>query len=173
MIITEEELRQEWQNGRGRIPTYPPGTRFTPSALDFLKVREPGAIQASAPPRACLAATDSSRRELKAVPGQRLVYTALDVPDLLSGGGGTLVVHPSVTITHAGLEKLRNAGVRVVPYVESASTVVEAVPAAAEPRMGKEETLFRTVKEAVLARLGKPVDPAVLDAVLLKVLAAL
>jgi len=174
MIVTEEELRQEWQNGRGRIPSYPPGTRFTPSAMDFLKGREPGVVQAGADPKACPASAEASRRELKAPPGQRLVFTALDVPELLSGGGGTLVVHPSVTVTHAALEKLRNAGIRVVPYVENASTPVEALSAVAgNPKSDQDKELFRKVKEAVLARLGRPVDPAVLDAVLRKVLAAL
>jgi DNA-directed RNA polymerase specialized sigma24 family protein len=80
------------------------------------------------------------------------------------------VVHPSVTVTHAALELLRKAGVRVIPYVESAGAAPEA-PAPA-PKGTDEETL-RKVKEAVLARLGKPVDPAVLDAVLRRVLAAL
>jgi hypothetical protein len=170
MIITEDELRQEWQNGRGRIPTYPPGTRFTPSAQDFLNVRGPNIIQASAAPKTCPAQSEGARRELKAPLGQRLIFTASEVPELLAGGGTTFVVHPSVTVTHTALEKLRNAGVRIVPYVESASSIEEVPPGvAASP----DEDLFRKVRDGVLARLGKPVDHAVLDAVLRKVLAAL
>jgi hypothetical protein len=169
MVITEEELRQAWQNGRGQIPTFPPGTRFTPAALDFLKVRQPGLVQAcaAAPPLA----PSGPRRVLQAAKGQRQIFTAVDVPELLAGAGTTLVVHPSVTVTHAALELLRKAGVRVIPYVEPAGAAAEPVPAA-PPRPGDDETL-RKVKEAVLARLGRPVDPAVLDAVLKRVLAAL
>jgi len=172
MVITEEELRQAWQNGRGQIPGFPPGTRFTPAAMDFLKTRQPDLLQAcaAAPPLA----PSGPRRVLQAPKGQRLIFTAVDVPELLAGAGATLVVHPTVTVTHAALELLRKAGVRVIPYVESAGAAPElpAPAPAATPGTTDEETL-RKVKEAVLARLGKPVDPAVLDAVLRRVLAAL
>ncbi len=166
MVITEEELRQAWQNGRGRIPSFPPGTRFTPAALDFLKVREPGVLQACAPAPAPVR-TSAERRVLQAPKGQRLIFTAADVAELMAGAA-VLVVHPSVTVTHAALELLRKAGVRVIPYVEPACAAPEVpIPAAAD-----DETL-RKVRQAVLARLDKPVDPAVLDAVLKRVLAAL
>jgi ethanolamine utilization cobalamin adenosyltransferase len=36
-VITECELRELWQNGRGQIPVFPPGTRFSPAAQDFLQ----------------------------------------------------------------------------------------------------------------------------------------
>jgi hypothetical protein len=174
MIITEEELRQAWQNGRGQIPAYPPGTRFTPAALDFLKVREPGLIQAcGATPGP---AAGGERRELKAPPGQRLIFTAVEVGDLLAGGARTLIVHPSVTVTHAAQEQLRQAGVRVIPYVEpsgSAAAPVTAAPPLPQASAPVEDDLFRQARTAVLARLGRPVDPAVLDAVLRKVLSAL
>lgn len=170
MVITEAELRQAWQNGRGQIPAFPPGTRFTPAALDFLKVR-PELLQACA--AAPLPAPSGPRRVLQAPKGQRLIFTAVDVPELLAGAGATLVLHPSVTVTHAALELLRKAGLRVIPYVEPAGAAPDPAPApAAPPRAAEEETL-RKVREAVLARLGKPVDPAVLDAVLRRVLAAL
>jgi ethanolamine utilization cobalamin adenosyltransferase len=35
-IITEAELRELWQGGRGSIPPFPPQTRLTPSARDFI-----------------------------------------------------------------------------------------------------------------------------------------
>lgn len=35
-VITEAELRELWQGGRGTIPPFPPGTRLTPSARDFV-----------------------------------------------------------------------------------------------------------------------------------------
>jgi hypothetical protein len=173
MVITEEELRQAWQNGRGAIPTFPPGTRFTPAAQDFLNARGPGVLQACAAVPAAPAQAPAQRRELRAPAGRRLIFTAEDVAELLAGGGSILVVHPSVTVTHAALELLRKAGIRIIPYVEPAPGDPEPpAPAAAAPGASDEETI-RRVKEAVLARLGKPVDPALLDAVLRRVLAAL
>lgn len=35
-VFTESELRELWQNGRGQIPRFPPGTRFSAAAQDFL-----------------------------------------------------------------------------------------------------------------------------------------
>lgn len=35
-VITEAELRELWQGGRGVIPPFPPDTRLTPSARDFV-----------------------------------------------------------------------------------------------------------------------------------------
>jgi hypothetical protein len=37
MVITEVELREMWRDGRNPLPAFPPGTRFSPSAQDFIK----------------------------------------------------------------------------------------------------------------------------------------
>jgi hypothetical protein len=37
MIITEIELRELWRDGRQALPAFPPGTRFSPAAQDFIK----------------------------------------------------------------------------------------------------------------------------------------
>ena len=37
MVITEIELRELWRSGRQALPAFPPGTRFSPAAQDFLK----------------------------------------------------------------------------------------------------------------------------------------
>jgi len=37
MVITESELRELWRDGRNPLPPFPPGTRFSPAAQDFLK----------------------------------------------------------------------------------------------------------------------------------------
>jgi len=190
MVITEEELRQAWQNGKGRLPAFPPGTRFTPSALDFLKLCQPAAaLAAQAPVPAPAGAGAGDRRELQAPPGQRQIYTAAEVPGLLAGGPAVLAVHASVTLTHAAVELLRKAGVRVVPMVEQkvplpepfrpdpplnpARMAAPVPPAPAAPQGRADEDLPRRIREAVQARLGRPVDPALLDAVIRKVLAAL
>ncbi|MBM4424985.1 MAG: hypothetical protein FJ030_16660 [Chloroflexi bacterium] len=40
MVITESELRELWRNGKGALPPFPPGARFSPAALDFIKTHE-------------------------------------------------------------------------------------------------------------------------------------
>jgi ethanolamine utilization cobalamin adenosyltransferase len=37
VVITEAELREMWRDGRHPLPVFPPGTRFSPAAQDFLK----------------------------------------------------------------------------------------------------------------------------------------
>lgn len=37
MFITEAELRELWRDGKHALPPFPPGTRFSPAAQDFLK----------------------------------------------------------------------------------------------------------------------------------------
>lgn len=56
MILTESELRELWRDGRHPLPAFPAGTRFSPSAHDFIKdhqleIRfdEPAPIPLSAP----------------------------------------------------------------------------------------------------------------------------
>jgi ethanolamine utilization cobalamin adenosyltransferase len=40
MVITESELRELWRDGKNALPPFPPGTRFTPAAQDFLKAHQ-------------------------------------------------------------------------------------------------------------------------------------
>ena len=56
MILTESELRELWRDGRHQLPAFPAGTRFSPSAHDFIKdhqleirFAEPAPIPLSAP----------------------------------------------------------------------------------------------------------------------------
>ena len=56
MILTESELRELWRDGRHPLPAFPAGTRFSPSAHDFIKdhqleirFAEPAPIPLSAP----------------------------------------------------------------------------------------------------------------------------
>ena len=37
MVVTESELREMWRDGRNQLPSFPPGTRFSPAAQDFIK----------------------------------------------------------------------------------------------------------------------------------------
>jgi ethanolamine utilization cobalamin adenosyltransferase len=40
MVITEAELRELWRDGKNPLPRFPPGTRFSPAAQDFLKAHK-------------------------------------------------------------------------------------------------------------------------------------
>lgn len=40
MLITEAELRELWRDGQNPLPAFPNGTRFSPSAQDFLKAHQ-------------------------------------------------------------------------------------------------------------------------------------
>ncbi len=187
MIITEAELREAWDNGRGSLPDFPPGTRFTPSAKDFLAAHGPqagaphapsAASPAPAPP--CAAAADPARRELTSPTGMRLILTATDVDDLVAAGPITLVVHPNVTVTDAARERLGKAGIRILPWVEPRTAVplpaapLQALPASAQASPAPAPAdLAPRIKSAVMARLGGSVDEAVVDAVIRRVLASL
>jgi hypothetical protein len=110
------------------------------------------------------------------------VLTAADVSGLLAAGPVVLAVHSSVTLTHAAQERLRGAGVRIIPAADgpvpgtAATPPPGAAPLPAPPEApagadGAEAALFQQVKAAVLARLDRPVEAALLDAVLKRVLA--
>ncbi len=193
MIVTEEELREAWRNGRGELPDFPPGTRFTPSAKDFLTAigvkeiranRGAGGIrvdEARAPiPGAGAEAKD--RVELRAEEGKRLILTSVDVDGLVLARPQTVVIHPNVTVTDAARERLRNAGIRLVPFVEkrpdptppgSRDTAAPAAGAAPGPRVEDADELFLTAKKAILARLEGRADEALVEAVLKRVIASL
>ncbi len=64
-VITESELREMWRDGKNPLPAFPPGTTFTPAALDFLRAHgleartaEPEALPSSASPTPPAAAWD-------------------------------------------------------------------------------------------------------------------
>lgn len=40
MLLTEAELRELWRDGKNELPPFPPGTRLTPAAQDFLKAHD-------------------------------------------------------------------------------------------------------------------------------------
>jgi ethanolamine utilization cobalamin adenosyltransferase len=48
-VITESELREFWKNGRGQLPLFPPGTRFSTSAQDFIKTQQIEVVYSSEP----------------------------------------------------------------------------------------------------------------------------
>lgn len=173
MIITEAELREAWQNGRGTLPEFPQGTRFTPAARDFIASLGAAGAAAGTPGQAATdtlacgqAVAGDGSMELHSTDGRRLIITSVDVDGIVEARPQSLVVHPDVTITDAARERLRNAGIRVLPFVEKKATEVPADAAV-------DEALFGAAKRAIMAKLEGRADEALVEAVLRRVLASL
>ena len=111
MIITEEELREMWQNGRGTIPPFPIGTRFSHAAMDFIASNHLNICYHSGnfnPTN-----TDQGRTLTNPVSG-RTIFTELDILDLAQKGISSIVVNDRVTITDPAREKARTLGIQII-----------------------------------------------------------
>jgi hypothetical protein len=93
----------------------------------------------------------------------KVFYTERDIEDLHARGVATLDIHDDVVLTDLARERALKLGVRLVRVTPKGHI---------EDR--DDAALFHRVKAAVLARLGdQAVDPALLDAVIARVLASL
>jgi hypothetical protein len=93
----------------------------------------------------------------------KVFYTERDIEDLYARGVTSIEVHDDVVLTDLARERALKLGVRLVRTQPGVH--VEARDDAA---------LFHRVRAGVLARLGdQAVDPALLDAVITRVLASL
>lgn len=89
----------------------------------------------------------------------KVFYTERDIDDLHARGVTSLDVHDDVVLTDLARERALKLGVRL-----------NRVQPAAHPEDAAEAELVNRIKAAVLARLGdRWVDPAVLDAVVRRV----
>ncbi len=174
MIITEEELRQVWKNGNGQIPSFPPGTRFTPSAQDFLNSigATPGTSKTANQNIGATASPAKSDQEviLKASTGSRLIFTAQEVECYIQKGVSKIKIHSSVTLTDAAREFLRKAGIRLIPFTDDSPKLLQEIKNTSPANSYTDEALFNQIKSAVLARINGRVDEQLLDAILRKVL---
>jgi hypothetical protein len=187
MVITEEELREAWRNGQGQLPDLPPDARLTPAARDFLTARGlcPGHGAATCVGReacatsaagagygggdiaavgawlqgAASAMSTGGRMELRGEGGKRLIVTAEDVDGLVRSRPETVVVHPSATVTDAARERLRNAGIRVIPFTEKKPEPAEPIShnATAQPPSAADAALARE-RRAAAAGLATAAD---------------
>lgn len=116
-VITEAELREMWQNGKGNIPSFPTGTRFTPAAQDFLKAQrievrvetQQPALSARLPE-----ILPPGRIDLHAPSGPKVIYTERDIEELARSGVTSLVMTPEMYLTDIAREKLAALGIRIV-----------------------------------------------------------
>ena len=86
MVITEAELREMWRDGRGSIPPFPPGTRFSPSAQDFLKTHSIDIVFSTSPsPQSLISPARGDEGNLQLPPRLRARLHTLHATLLLAG----------------------------------------------------------------------------------------
>ncbi len=89
-------------------------------------------------------------------------YTERDIQDLAARGVTALDVDDNVVITDMGRDAALKLGIKLARR--------SAASAAAKPAPSKDEVVAK-VKAAVIARLGNTADPALLEAVISRVIA--
>ncbi len=77
-VITESELREMWRDGKNPLPAFPPGTSFTPAALDFLHAH--GLQTRSEEPEASMSPANSSAPAIWDKPGEFPVVLSGPLP---------------------------------------------------------------------------------------------
>mgnify|MGYP001576500483 CR=1 FL=1 len=108
-------------------------------------------------------------------------YTERDIEDLVKRGTTSLELNDNIVLTELAFEKAQQLGLMLVtvhetppaapirPYLSSAVPAAEPQPASTT----QSEDLRKRVRDAVMAKLGTQVDPALLDAIINRVLDSL
>ncbi len=109
-------------------------------------------------------------------------YTERDIEDLVKRGVMSLEINDNVVLTELAYEKANRLGFKLIrsapdtppaapirPYLSQKQfpTTTAPTPAPAPP---KETDLHERIRSAVLARMGNQLDPALLDAIIQRVL---
>ncbi len=110
-------------------------------------------------------------------------YTERDIEDIFKRGTTVLELNDDVVLTELAYEKAQRLGVKLIarhdtppaapirPYISMPISEPSPVPGTAERT--QPEDLRKRVHAAVAAKLGTQVDPALLDAILDRVLVAM
>jgi hypothetical protein len=114
----------------------------------------------------------------------KVFYTEIDIEDMVKRGTLSLEINDNVVLTDLAYEKANRLGLKLVrdkpdnppaapvrPYLSQQASqkqpeVASQVPA---PR-ATESDLQQRIRSAVLTRMGNQVDPALLDAIIQRVL---
>jgi hypothetical protein len=112
----------------------------------------------------------------------KIFYTEIDIEDMMKRGILSLEINDNVVLTDLAYEKAIRLGMKLVrdkpenppaapvrPYVVQQIPQTEAIPEIAAPPL-KASDLAQRIHNAVLARLGSQVDPALLDVIIQRVL---
>lgn len=107
-------------------------------------------------------------------------YTERDIEDLVKRGTTSLQLNDDIVLTELAYEKAQRLGLKLItanarppaaperPYL--ARPLVQPVPVAENK---PEADLYSRIRNAVNARLGNQIDPALLDSIIRRVLDAL
>jgi len=106
------------------------------------------------------------------------IYTERDIVDLVNQGVSSLVITDDVVLTDLAWEKAKKLGFKLIQENDAPPPVpirpylnkeLRNQSAPKEPRNQQSE-MKKKVSDAVIARLGKDVDPVLLDNVIERVL---
>lgn len=106
-------------------------------------------------------------------------FTERDIEEMAARGEMSLQVTDDVVLTELAYEKAERLGVRLMqshqlppaapvrPYLSQGGA---PCPQCAEPSPANEANLRQRIRDAVAARLGNQVDPALLESIITRVL---
>jgi hypothetical protein len=110
-------------------------------------------------------------------------YTERDIEDLFKRGVMSLDISENVVLTELAYEKANRLGMQLVrvqpdnppcapvrPYLAQKPAAPSGMPAPATPPPQAGGDLRARIREAVTARMGNQVDPALLDVIIERVL---
>jgi hypothetical protein len=109
-------------------------------------------------------------------------YTERDIEDMAKKGVQSLIVTDNVVLTELAFEKADRLGVKLIrnhvtppsapvrPYISEKTQGSGAIPAIKDSCPECPSDLTKRVHDAVMARLGGQVDPALLDVIIKRVL---
>jgi hypothetical protein len=116
----------------------------------------------------------------------KVFYTEIDIEDMVKRGSLSLEINDNVVLTDLAYEKANRLGLKLVrdkpdnppaapvrPYIvqQAPRKQLDAVASVEAPRSSADD-LTQRIHNAVAARLGNQVDPALLDAIIQRVLAS-
>ena len=114
----------------------------------------------------------------------KVFYTEIDIEDMVKRGILSLEINDNVVLTDLAYEKANRLGLKLVrdkpenppaapvrPYVaqQMSQKQMEATPGVDAPPPA-EKDLAQRIRNEVMARMGNQVDPALLDAIIQRVL---
>ena len=114
----------------------------------------------------------------------KVFYTEHDIEDMVKRGTLSLEINDNVVLTDLAYEKANRLGMKLIrekpenppaapvrPYVVKQTPQMQATPGAGAPPPVAGD-LAQRIHSAVVTRLGNQVDPALLDAIIQRVLNA-
>lgn len=114
----------------------------------------------------------------------KVFYTEIDIEDMVKRGALSLEINDNVVLTDLAYEKANRLGLKLVrnkpenppaapvrPYVTQQTAQKDSLPGAPAPSPTSGD-LAQRIRSAVQARMGNQLDPALLEAIIQRVLAS-